>query len=413
MSRSVFRIVVAFVMIYMAVGVQPVQAALEPAALAAEALPEWRCYDDGSLDPCHDGLNAVSFLNASEGWAVGNAGKILRFQGGVWSVYPSPVTSYIKEVQVLAANNAWAVGEDPILHWDGNAWTDFPISIAGMKKIYLTSLYMLNANEGWAAGVIYTDDSYSNNLLLHWNGAQWQQVDLSVYSFVNPPDFTDSQIWASSANNVWITGNGGNTFLRWNGSAWSDVSNSDYRIGRISGVSANNIWGTGDSKSGDNYNASIFHWNGTGWSVYSDLGSSLGLRSITMASSTLGWIMGYRYQDGSGNSGPVIFTWNGAAWTETSLPGDEMMYSVAAPDATHAWAVGEDGAILQWIEGVWSEAVEGYTSDNINALALVSSTDGWAVGSGGAIKQFNGTDWADWSSPTTEELRSLESDFCK
>jgi len=55
----------------------------------------WQCWGPGVPDPCYTSLYSVSMISATDGWAVGNGGTILRWDGITWSTFStSPVNSW-------------------------------------------------------------------------------------------------------------------------------------------------------------------------------------------------------------------------------------------------------------------------------------------------------------------------------
>ena len=67
---------------------------------------------------------------ATEGWAVGSNGTILRFDGAEWTSAVSPTTERLNAVFGTASDNVWAVGErGTVVRYDGAAWpSSTPIS---------------------------------------------------------------------------------------------------------------------------------------------------------------------------------------------------------------------------------------------------------------------------------------------
>jgi photosystem II stability/assembly factor-like uncharacterized protein len=60
--------------------------------------------------------------------------------------------------------------------------------------------------------------------------------------------------------------------------------------------------------------------------------------------------------------------------------------------STEGWAVGSGGAIIRWDGSNWSN-VTSPTTQSLQWVFMVSATDGWAVGHGGTIIRWNGSNW--------------------
>jgi hypothetical protein len=80
--------------------------------------------------------------------------------------------------------------------------------------------------------------------------------------------------------------------------------------------------------------------------------------------------------------------------------------SVAMVSATEGWAVGDNGAILHYIDGTW-QGVNSPTTENLNSVAMVSASEGWAVGRDGVILHYTNGVWQEVSSPRDDYLYSV------
>jgi hypothetical protein len=100
-------------------------------------------------------LNGVLALNDTDVWAVGNSGTILHRNGLGWTLVPSGVTENLNSLYMLSDNEGWAVGASDgtspvILFWDGSTWTRvFPIP---MVNLDLLSIWMVASQDGWSVG---------------------------------------------------------------------------------------------------------------------------------------------------------------------------------------------------------------------------------------------------------------------
>jgi photosystem II stability/assembly factor-like uncharacterized protein len=71
-------------------------------------------------NPGGNGLNSVFFINANEGWIVGNGGTILHSTdgGATWSAQTSGTTAMLRDVFFTSPTNGYAVGnKGTILHY--------------------------------------------------------------------------------------------------------------------------------------------------------------------------------------------------------------------------------------------------------------------------------------------------------
>lgn len=141
------------------------------------------------------------------------------------------------------------------------------------------------------------------------------------------------------------------------------------------------------------------HWNGSAWAVIPSPSPGTGdnfLSSVAAVNATDAWAVG-EYQNGTaGNDQTLTEHWNGSAWSvvPSPNPGGEVkfLFGVTALDATHAWAAGFDldatsGAlqtlIEQWDGSAWSVVPSPDPGTGNNELYNITAVDAnniWAVG---------------------------------
>jgi hypothetical protein len=103
-------------------------------------------------------------LDSSDGWAVGDSGTILRYQGGLWVTYASSTASQLNAIYLADSAHGWAVGAGGvILHFDGSVW----LSVADQVSANLNSVTQVNSQQAWAVG--------DSGRILQWNGFGWYQ----------------------------------------------------------------------------------------------------------------------------------------------------------------------------------------------------------------------------------------------
>ena len=94
---------------------------------------------------------------------------------------PGTVDTVLTGVDVLAADDVWAVGyyfdggvNRPLaLHWDGSTWSNSPVPGAGL----LRKVRALAPDNVWAAGTVYDGDLQEyQSLVEHFDGTSWAPV---------------------------------------------------------------------------------------------------------------------------------------------------------------------------------------------------------------------------------------------
>lgn len=127
-------------------------------------------------------LNDLTMISPDEGWAVGGVNTFDRSKLG-------QSTNVQYEGSLL-------------LHFQAGYWS---VSYRGPADIWLDTITMLSASEGWAVG--YLRATPGGAVYLHYARGQWINSD--------PPEplptsgkgtYQISQLWAPAANDVWFAG---------------------------------------------------------------------------------------------------------------------------------------------------------------------------------------------------------------
>ena len=115
-------------------------------------------------------------LSQNDGWAVGDGGTILRFQGGPqWVQIGSPTTADLRSVNLLDSNHGWIVGSNgAILHYDGTVWS----TASAFTTSNLNSVFQVNSQEAWAVG--------DSGTIIQWTGVAWYPFTPSPPLLGNP-----------------------------------------------------------------------------------------------------------------------------------------------------------------------------------------------------------------------------------
>jgi len=90
-------------------------------------------------------------VSASDGWAVGDSGTIIRWNGTGWNNVssPIPVGKHLFSVDMVSSTEGWAVGSDGcIIHWDGTRWSN----VTSPTGAWLMCIDMVSSTNGWIVG---------------------------------------------------------------------------------------------------------------------------------------------------------------------------------------------------------------------------------------------------------------------
>jgi hypothetical protein len=74
------------------------------------------------------GLLGVWGSSATNVFAVGDGGRIIRYNGTSWSSMQSSTTRTLARVSGSGPNDVWALGDSTLLHFDGTSWSNASLS---------------------------------------------------------------------------------------------------------------------------------------------------------------------------------------------------------------------------------------------------------------------------------------------
>ncbi len=206
----------------------------------------WNNVETGFVNQNID-FKSVSAYNASNVWAVGEAGTVIKWGGSAWATQASTTTTMLNGVSALNASNVWAVGDGGVIRFtaDGGAtpWT----SQASGTTADLNAVVALDATHVWAVG--------DGGVVLFYNGTTWARQGAGV---------TSSNLYAVSAydaTNIWAVGAAGTILYSSNSATWTaQTSGTINDLKGVTAPAANDIWACGND-------GTLLHSSdGTSWS---------------------------------------------------------------------------------------------------------------------------------------------------
>lgn len=275
---------------------------------AVTSCPTW-CQE---TSPTTNRLHGIWAASASDVFAVGDNGTIVRRVNGTWTQMTSPTTNHLRGVWGLSSSDVWASGVavngvGTVLHWDGTAW-----SLVSGATTDLDSVWAASSTDVWFTG---------STVVLRWNGSALSTVN----SFAGPL----LSVSGTGSNDVWVTGENTNAH-HWNGSTWTTlipgVGTSSLLC--VLAVAVNDAWFS-DFMPGKE----TAHWTGSKWTILR--ASTGGWNGMSALSSTDIW----------GAGGSHVGHWDGTAWSAETPPGaSPVLWSVTTRPG-NAWVVGDSGLI--------------------------------------------------------------------
>jgi photosystem II stability/assembly factor-like uncharacterized protein len=332
-----------------------VSAAALLVALAAPATAlgaTWSAQRSGTTQA----LQAVDFVSAANGWAVGALGTILATAdgGATWVPQASGTLNNLYDVQFVDATHGWVVGNDGTVLMTANGgatWTPqaFPTDMANPNKNHLRSVSFVDAMNGWAVGPVGVIITTANG------GATWTRMTLPYGPDI---DMTTS---------------------------WTSIAMADLTHGWI--VGENEVaYAPSPPPPNPPDNPPFWHLS---------LGANVNLKAIDHLTTAHAWAVG--------DAGKIFVTVDGVNWTPQTSGVTQGLTGVSALDALNVWALSGQGIVLSSVNGGASWQTTpirlpyGFTS-----IDMVDATHGWVVGGRGLIYA-----WSDnGAKPASKALRN-------
>ncbi|OGT45844.1 MAG: hypothetical protein A3E83_00510 [Gammaproteobacteria bacterium RIFCSPHIGHO2_12_FULL_41_20] len=166
------------------------------------------------IDTDNDGIGNIGF-------AVGDNGTILQYDGSNWTSATSPVTNNLFGVYAVSATEAWAVGASGrILKWNGSSWS----TVTSPVTTTLNAIKMVDTDGDGTAnfGLV----AANSGRILSYNGSTWSFVDLGGTNLFS--------VDIINQNDAWVAGASGTT-MHWDGSTWTEIESGTNN--RLNGIS--------------------------------------------------------------------------------------------------------------------------------------------------------------------------------
>ena len=348
-------------------------------------------------------LYDIDFVDAQNGWIVGDLGVILHTSSGgkeKWKHqrggprFHNSADAVLLGVDFVSKQIGWAVGENgTILHTrnGGVTWES-----QSSPSHLLVGVCATSPDEGYVVGdrgaILRTEDG----------GVKWRAQDSRTTECFGATHFVSPQIgWAvAEAGVVLHTINGGSVWQR-------QVSGTQQDLLSVFFADEKHGWCVGSG-------GEIIHTDDGGktWQQQKS-GTSWNLFDVHFTSKQRGWAVGL--------NGTMLSTVNGGAnWKLSSLSGRYPSFFLDAvtfitPEI--GWVVGldlrslgMDGLILHTENGgkTWQRQ-ESYTGNFLDDVFFISETEGWIVGKEGLVlhTKDSGQNWRPQHTNTKTDLKAI------
>lgn len=278
----------------------------------------------------------VFFNDPAVGFAVGDTGKIFKTENGglTWTEQTSPTTANLASVFFTDVNTGWITGYQIVLKTtnSGSSWSLKYTS----NYDDINDAFFVNSQLGWVVGdkILKTTDGGNNWTNQTIQGVSGDYYLTSVYFIDENKGFCTSQY----NYRFYKTTNGGSTWT-------SVILPTSVELYSVKFVDNNTGWIAGGQgtilKTTD---------GGTNWEIQ-NFGQNYTLLNIFAIDSQTLWAVG-----GTTNSDYGSFTLlsinGGNTWTKVENPNTQCLYSAYFVNKNSGWAVGEQGAMLNYSNNV-------------------------------------------------------------
>jgi photosystem II stability/assembly factor-like uncharacterized protein len=358
-------------------------------ALKAKRLPIEKVTPPAAppVDPAFANLNAITFVDAQHGVAVGVLGTVLATEDGgrTWQARTSGIEAGLDSVHFADAQRGVAVGEKGTVLATEDGGRTWQARTSGTQAM-LTSVHFANARHGLAVGndgtVLATEDG----------GRSWQARTSGTWPLLMSVDFTDARhgIAVGYGGTVLATEDAGRTWQARTSGTWTWLDSVHFADAQH-GVAVGEKGTTLTTEDG-----------GRSWQARTS-GTQADLRSVDFADAQHGVAVG--------NDGIVLATEDaGRTWQARTSGIEAGLNSVHFADAQHGVAVGLRGTVLATEDGgrAWQARTTG-TQAALTSVHFANAQQGVAVGLGGTVlaTEDGGRTWQARTSGTQSLLISV------
>lgn len=232
---------------------------------------------DGALPG--DGIFGIWGTSATDLFASGGHRTVLHYDGASWQLMNHPAGSARFRIHGVATNAVFAVGQWGAIRYDGSQWHDL-----GAPSSEWFGVWAASATDVWIAG---------DGRVEHWDGASWTALPTGLSTAFN--DDRLENISGTGPDDVFIVGRKG-IILHWDGSQLVRMtSGTTTPLSDVFALAPDDVWAVG--------NGAILHYDGTSWSTVSTMPGAV-LRGV--------WGSGQNNVYFGGESG-LLLRWDGQA----------------------------------------------------------------------------------------------------
>ena len=323
-------------------------------------------------------------------WAVGDTQGDSLFHydppSATWKNVPWGTGFEMLEGIGGIGDDAWAVGPEVALHYDGTSFT----AQSGADTSALQAVTATSAGDAWAVGL--------GGRVLHATQASGPWSAATSGDNQSYRGFGDA--FATGPDDLWLAGDSGNSSYvgHWDGTSFTTtVIDPNMGLDGVWASAPDDVWTvTGFAQT----TTTFHHFDGKQWTVGATL-QGPGLVKLWGSSASDVWAAG----------GGGVYHYDGTSWAPSPGGADptytlEDIHGSAADDV---WAVGMDNTTLHWDGSAWKVVTGGVVSNGpwLTAVWSFAPGDAWTVDTSGLAYHWDGTSWSAGVQAATTWLTAL------
>lgn len=361
--------------------------------------------ENGRWRPLQGGQNETSTVNqplfeidaAADGslWAVGDYGRVTRYDGEQWIEQDSGCTANLRAVLPLSDGRVLVAG------LGGNA---LELSEGQWRKIEtntgcpIVSMCCLDEDTVIAVGGEYSTQTqeFVGRIFLYRDG-NWSAVEMDS-------PLPRLRRVRREGSNILITGDGGVAF-RWTGQAVSRLATRlRYDLHDVISFAEGNALICGDNGTllqevlCSEQSEPVSKVNNNSWQILSSGETNKTLRTI--------WPIDDNHVIAAGDSGTVLHFQDGALSVHQT-PGGQRIHAIWGSSPGNIYAVCDAATILHFDGEQWAEAHRGGVDTALLAITGFGPHDIFAVGDNGYALRYDGLMWRQIETGIKQELYGL------
>jgi hypothetical protein len=304
----------------------------------------WAAVTTTGLGGTTEGHAGLCALGASDLVAVGDSGKVKRFNGTTWSDMSAGLDgSLLYGVAGTSASAVWVLAEGNVLaFWNGGGWSTISPGLTASEAYAIAAngtinqVYVVGSGGGIAWG-----DASGGNLTDEFGGGGGYGGGGYGYGgpgglpgSTPPTTFDLHGVWVGASGRVWAVGDAGT--LVWKagpGGIWqSTTTNPTTKNLRA-------VWASGDNDAwAVGAGGTIVHFDGSDWTAVASPVTD-DLHAVWGASASLVWA--------AGANGDVLF-FDGRSWSKETTPSTTALRALAGvANGQRPFVIGDGNTLLQ------------------------------------------------------------------